>query len=146
MPEHTTTAPAVGASTALDEIIRPLTVALAGQPNVGKSTIFNMLTGLNQHVGNWPGKTIAQKTGQYRHNGVLVNLVDRANALRRHDQQVMRGDRVEVVEHHRVLVAVLELGRYLAVPDLAEHAVAHHPHLLSSAGIAEPDTTDQQHR
>jgi ferrous iron transport protein B len=76
MHSHTTTSTLSKADAILDEVIRPLTVALAGQPNVGKSTIFNMLTGLNQHVGNWPGKTIAQKTGQYRHNGVLVNLVD----------------------------------------------------------------------
>ncbi len=60
----------------LDEVIRPLTVALAGQPNVGKSTIFNMLTGLNQHVGNWPGKTVEQKRGEYRHHGTLCSLVD----------------------------------------------------------------------
>jgi ferrous iron transport protein B len=53
-----------------------LTVALIGQPNVGKSTVFNMLTGLNQHVGNWPGKTVEQKTGVYRHNGLTLNLVD----------------------------------------------------------------------
>jgi ferrous iron transport protein B len=53
-----------------------ITVALAGQPNVGKTTVFNMLTGLNQHVGNWPGKTVSQKTGTYRHNGTLLELID----------------------------------------------------------------------
>jgi ferrous iron transport protein B len=53
-----------------------LTVALAGQPNVGKSTVFNLLTGLSQHVGNWPGKTVEQKTGTYRHNDLTIHLVD----------------------------------------------------------------------
>jgi len=53
-----------------------ISVALAGQPNVGKSTVFNMLTGLSQHVGNWPGKTIEQKTGIYRYNDTTVQLVD----------------------------------------------------------------------
>ncbi len=51
-------------------------VALAGNPNTGKSTVFNHLTGLNQHTGNWAGKTVAQATGTYAHNGKRVLLVD----------------------------------------------------------------------
>ena len=52
------------------------TVALAGNPNVGKSTIFNNLTGMNQHTGNWTGKTVANATGKFEYRGEQYELVD----------------------------------------------------------------------
>ncbi|NLH00559.1 MAG: ferrous iron transporter B, partial [Clostridiales bacterium] len=51
-------------------------VALAGNPNVGKSTVFNSLTGLRQHTGNWPGKTVSNACGQYCFRGRNYTIVD----------------------------------------------------------------------
>ena len=56
--------------------MRKRRIALAGNPNAGKTTIFNALTGSNQHVGNWPGKTVEQKTGKFRHGDCEIELVD----------------------------------------------------------------------
>jgi len=52
------------------------TIALAGQPNTGKSTVFNQLTGAKQHVGNWPGKTVEQKMGTYTYQDTTYHVVD----------------------------------------------------------------------
>ena len=53
-----------------------LVVALAGNPNTGKSTVFNALTGLRQHTGNWPGKTVARAQGQFEYHDQTYHLVD----------------------------------------------------------------------
>jgi ferrous iron transport protein B len=56
--------------------VKKLRVALAGNPNAGKSTIFNALTGSHQHVGNWPGKTVEKKEGKFTSGDYEIEIVD----------------------------------------------------------------------
>jgi len=51
-------------------------IALVGNPNAGKTTLFNALTGSRQHVGNWPGKTVECKQGHFRYRGKDIEVID----------------------------------------------------------------------
>ena len=53
-----------------------LVVGLAGNPNVGKTTVFNQLTGMRQHVGNWPGKTVERAEGNFTHGNYKYDVID----------------------------------------------------------------------
>ena len=89
------------------------TVVLAGQPNTGKSTIFNRLTGSNQHVGNWPGKTVEKKEGTFKFEGQSYQLVDlpgtyslTANSA----EEIIARDYI-IKEHPEALVVVVDASQ-----------------------------------
>ncbi len=121
-----------------------LTIAIAGNPNSGKTTIFNDLTGARQHVGNYPGVTVEKKEGLFSHHGIEVNVVDlpgtyslQAASL---DEKVARdfivNERPDMVidivdasnfERHMYLAAqLLELGvKLIVVLNMSDHAKSH---------------------
>ncbi len=99
-----------------------LTVALAGNPNAGKSTLFNALTGSRQHVGNWPGKTVEKKTGELMRDGRRLMLTDLPGtySLSAYTQEETIARDFLLIERPDVVVAVidaanLERNLYLAV-------------------------------
>src|SRR5437763_12871570 len=55
---------------------RTATVALVGNPNTGKTSLFNALAGMNQRVGNYPGVTVETKKGKFRYDGLIFEVID----------------------------------------------------------------------
>lgn len=100
-------------------------VALAGNPNCGKSTIFNALTGSRQHVGNWPGKTVEKKEGVFKEGDLEINIVDLPGtySLTAFSMEEIIARDFLIDEHPDAVVAVLDASNlernlYLAVQVL----------------------------
>lgn len=88
-------------------------VALAGNPNTGKSTVFNALTGLRQHTGNWPGKTVVKAEGSFSYNNnhyKLVDLPGTYSLLSDSDDEEVARDFI-LFEKPDVTVVVVDAGR-----------------------------------
>ena len=92
-------------------------IALAGNPNVGKSTVFNALTGLNQHTGNWPGKTVETAHGYYEDADGRLELVDLPGcySLLAHSEEEEVAQAISVIFFFNVLAALIfpSLGQWL---------------------------------
>ncbi|MFZ5819711.1 MAG: ferrous iron transport protein B [Chloroflexota bacterium] len=97
------------AAQALQVAVGAPLIALAGQPNMGKSTLFNLLTGLNQHVGNWTGKTVERREGTFHHAGREFCLVDLPGAysLTANSPEEVVAREFIVRERPQVVVAVV---------------------------------------
>ncbi len=104
---------------------KEITVALAGNPNVGKSTVFNALTGLKQHTGNWTGKTVDLAKGKRVHNDTIFNFIDIPGtySLKPHSkEEAVAGEYICFGDAQRVAVVCdatsLERNLYLTIQIL----------------------------
>lgn len=100
----------------------PHRIALAGNPNAGKTSLFNALTGTRQHVGNWPGKTVERKSGRCTHQGIPLEIVDLPGAYSLSafsPEELIARDYLLQERPHLIIIVLdaanLERNLYLAV-------------------------------
>ena len=108
-------------------------IALLGQPNSGKSTVYNALTGSRQHVGNWPGKTVEKNDGFYTYNGTRYNVTDLPGSYGlsgNSDEEIITADFIKSGQADLVCILVdasqLERSMYI----VAEFAGLNRPAVL----------------
>ena len=105
-------------------LMKELIVGLAGNPNVGKTTVFNQLTGMRQHVGNWPGKTVERAEGSFKHGEYEYDIVDLPGnyALSAHSMEEIVSRDFIVDDDSDVIVNVVLMSELLGFPVIEVNA------------------------
>ena len=103
---------------------RPLTLALAGNPNCGKSALFNALTGIRQKTGNWPGVTVERKEGRLELDGRAISVIDLSGIYSLDAGSAESQLQYALPEHAEPSPAVLKTAN---VTPRTRHVAAHQP-------------------
>ena len=126
-------------------------IALLGQPNSGKSTVYNALTGSRQHVGNWPGKTVEKNDGFYTYNGTRYTVTDLPGSYGlsgNSDEEIITADFIKADQADLVCILVdasqLERSMYM----VAEFAQRNKPAvlLLNMMDVAKAQKKEIDHK